>query len=250
MVLQWLIRFQDRTYVVNSREDESNFDLQRIWLEKLSEETGWPLDCLDVVSMTAEYISVRARSRILGGKGGFGTLLKGQSRQRGARITTDFGACRDLQGRRLRSINEEFQLRAWRLAQQQQQQQNHQNNEGDESQDTRNKDYEYLMNTPTGLFNWHLQVPTWANISLKATRQLQRNYKRHFQEIELEAQRLKRERKERDERYRQGASDYVTCATQALQRQFNKDFRLERNPNLPILQIVKQIRMIEILKLN
>jgi Replication stress response SDE2 C-terminal/SPRY domain/Silencing defective 2 N-terminal ubiquitin domain len=215
MSQQWLIRFQDRTYVVNSHQSESESDLHRIWLTSLSDETGWPLHCLDVVSVAAEWISVRARSQILGGKGGFGTLLKGQSRQRGARITTDFGACRDLQGRRLRSINEEFQLRAWRLAQQQQQLQGKQDNEGDESQDSLNKDYDYLMNTPSGLFNWHLQVPTWANISLKATRQLQRNYKRYFQEIETEAQRSQRERKERDERYRQSASDYVQCAGHA-----------------------------------
>ena len=42
------------------------------------------------------------------GKGGFGTLLKGQSKQAGAKTTLDFGACRDLSGRRLRHVNDEI----------------------------------------------------------------------------------------------------------------------------------------------
>ena len=51
---------------------------------------------------------------IRGGKGGFGTLLRGQSKQAGARTTVDFGACRDLSGRRLRHVNDEIKLRKWR----------------------------------------------------------------------------------------------------------------------------------------
>lgn len=49
--------------------------------------------------------------RILGGKGGFGSML----RAIGAQIekTTNREACRDLSGRRLRDINEEKRLKAW-----------------------------------------------------------------------------------------------------------------------------------------
>ena len=49
--------------------------------------------------------------RLLGGKGGFGSML----RAIGAQIekTTNREACRDLSGRRLRDINEEKRLKAW-----------------------------------------------------------------------------------------------------------------------------------------
>jgi hypothetical protein len=49
--------------------------------------------------------------RVLGGKGGFGSML----RAIGAQIekTTNRDACRDLSGRRLRDINEEQRLKRW-----------------------------------------------------------------------------------------------------------------------------------------
>ncbi|KAJ1519549.1 hypothetical protein ONE63_004828 [Megalurothrips usitatus] len=54
---------------------------------------------------------VRAVPRLLGGKGGFGSML----RAIGAQIekTTNREACRDLSGRRLRDINEEQRLKNW-----------------------------------------------------------------------------------------------------------------------------------------
>ncbi|XP_073817584.1 splicing regulator SDE2 [Musca autumnalis] len=54
---------------------------------------------------------VYVRLRLLGGKGGFGSML----RAIGAQIekTTNREACRDLSGRRLRDINEEKRLKAW-----------------------------------------------------------------------------------------------------------------------------------------
>uniref|UniRef100_A0A336KV98 CSON014479 protein n=1 Tax=Culicoides sonorensis TaxID=179676 RepID=A0A336KV98_CULSO len=55
--------------------------------------------------------TVRVKLRLLGGKGGFGSML----RAIGAQIekTTNREACRDLSGRRLRDINEEKRLKAW-----------------------------------------------------------------------------------------------------------------------------------------
>ena len=111
---QWLVGFQGKTLVVES-------DLDDI-LEHVSLRTHWPIDCLELLSLgspfqqqqqhdESPYCTVRVRSSIRGGKGGFGTLLKGQSRQMGAKLTTDFGACRDLQGRRLRHVNDEIKLR-------------------------------------------------------------------------------------------------------------------------------------------
>ncbi|CAK1543682.1 unnamed protein product [Leptosia nina] len=54
---------------------------------------------------------VRVSTRLCGGKGGFGSML----RAIGAQIekTTNREACRDLSGRRLRDINEEKRLRKW-----------------------------------------------------------------------------------------------------------------------------------------
>ncbi|XP_023305333.2 replication stress response regulator SDE2 [Lucilia cuprina] len=54
---------------------------------------------------------VYVRLCVLGGKGGFGSML----RAIGAQIekTTNREACRDLSGRRLRDINEEKRLKAW-----------------------------------------------------------------------------------------------------------------------------------------
>lgn len=53
---------------------------------------------------------------LLGGKGGFGAMLRIQAKQKGAKKTTDFGACRDLSGRRLRHINDEIILNKWKAA--------------------------------------------------------------------------------------------------------------------------------------
>ncbi|XP_059055860.1 splicing regulator SDE2 [Achroia grisella] len=54
---------------------------------------------------------VRVCTKLVGGKGGFGSML----RAIGAQIekTTNREACRDLSGRRLRDINEEKRLRKW-----------------------------------------------------------------------------------------------------------------------------------------
>lgn len=55
--------------------------------------------------------TVNVVPRVLGGKGGFGSML----RAIGAQIekTTNRDACRDLSGRRLRDINEEKRLKKW-----------------------------------------------------------------------------------------------------------------------------------------
>ena len=54
---------------------------------------------------------VRVLLRLEGGKGGFGAMLR-TSGARGIK-TTNFDACRDLNGRRLRHVNAEAQLREW-----------------------------------------------------------------------------------------------------------------------------------------
>ena len=56
---------------------------------------------------------IETRIRLKGGKGGFGSSLKIQ--QAVKKQTKNFDACRDLQGRRLRKVNQERQLNEWRL---------------------------------------------------------------------------------------------------------------------------------------
>jgi len=50
--------------------------------------------------------------RLRGGKGGFGALLRGQGRD--GKVTSNFDAMRDLQGRRIRHSKCEEKLEEWR----------------------------------------------------------------------------------------------------------------------------------------
>ncbi|XP_076656838.1 splicing regulator SDE2-like [Halictus rubicundus] len=87
----------------NRIEDLTNFSHDNFYIVhngKLVDENGTCYGgCVSVVP------------RLLGGKGGFGSML----RAIGAQIekTTNREACRDLSGRRLRDINEEKRLKAW-----------------------------------------------------------------------------------------------------------------------------------------
>ena len=49
---------------------------------------------------------------LVGGKGGFGSMLKSMGAKKG-KETTNFEACRDLNGRRLRNVNDEKKLAEW-----------------------------------------------------------------------------------------------------------------------------------------
>lgn len=68
-------------------------------IESLHHHFTEPNDFLDI------------RPRIRGGKGGFGTLLRGKG-SRGPK-TSNFDSSRDLQGRRLRNANAPEQMRQW-----------------------------------------------------------------------------------------------------------------------------------------
>jgi len=51
--------------------------------------------------------------RVCGGKGGFGSLLRGAPSRVGQKKTDNFDACRDLSGRRMRHANNEKKLAEW-----------------------------------------------------------------------------------------------------------------------------------------
>jgi hypothetical protein len=62
----------------------------------------------EIGSVTGIY---EVRKLELGGKGGFGSLLKGQPPVK--KRTNNFDSCRDLSGRRLRHVNQEKMVKEW-----------------------------------------------------------------------------------------------------------------------------------------
>lgn len=60
------------------------------------------------------FPSCHVSCRLLGGKGGFGSLLRGAATRAGQKKTSNFDACRDMSGRRLRHVNAEKKLKEWR----------------------------------------------------------------------------------------------------------------------------------------
>ncbi|KAJ4951031.1 hypothetical protein NE237_027863 [Protea cynaroides] len=74
----------------------------------ISEET------LITASEDAFFPSVHLLLRLLGGKGGFGSLLRGAASKAGQKKTINFDACRDMSGRRLRHVNAEKKSEEWK----------------------------------------------------------------------------------------------------------------------------------------
>lgn len=70
-------------------------------------------NCENITGEKSSSLSLRLSLRILGGKGGFGSLLRGQGAKAGAKKITNFDSCRDLNGRRIRYVNQEKKLKEW-----------------------------------------------------------------------------------------------------------------------------------------
>lgn len=100
-----------------------------------------------VGTIGAAMVVVRATisGGLAGGKGGFGAMLKAAAKQSGTKKTTDFGACRDLSGRRLRHVNDEKILQKWKEAK------------------DRGEDFDVDEETATGIDLWFLGAPSWAD---------------------------------------------------------------------------------------
>ncbi|KAI3947217.1 hypothetical protein MKX01_019870 [Papaver californicum] len=60
------------------------------------------------------FFTIYLLGRLLGGKGGFGSLLRGAGTKAGQKKTENFDACRDMSGRRLRYVNAEKKLEEWK----------------------------------------------------------------------------------------------------------------------------------------
>jgi hypothetical protein len=65
-------------------------------------------------TLLAPFPSASTLLRLRGGKGGFGSLLRGAASKAGQKKTSNFDACRDINGRRLRHVNAERRLEEWR----------------------------------------------------------------------------------------------------------------------------------------
>ena len=94
-----------------------------------------------------------------GGKGGFGASLRASGKSRGP-TSFDFSACRDLNGRRLRAVNDSLRLAAW-------------NTEEEAAKRKRLGERYSEPVGPNGLKQWHLPVPNWAGgLGAKKAKQL------------------------------------------------------------------------------
>lgn len=195
-----IISFQNRHWVSENAGDDPESILQFV-----HETSGWPLQYLQVQSQSVEYTVVRTVSCIRGGKGGFGSLLKSQSRQAGARSTTNFGMCRDLQGRRLRHVNDALaskHFNEWKRKIE----------AGEASEEDHAKSL--VNDTESGIPGWHLQLPTWGEgISKKETSKWKRQFHLWKREREM-AKQFKEEEKQRREAR---VNHYVEEANQASQ---------------------------------
>ncbi|KAK8482987.1 hypothetical protein V6N13_022013 [Hibiscus sabdariffa] len=78
---------------------------------------GHQLNDDSVISQSNTTLSLSLR--LLGGKGGFGSLLRGAATKAGQKKTSNFEACRDMSGRRLRHVNAEKRLEEWKAEEEQ-----------------------------------------------------------------------------------------------------------------------------------
>lgn len=240
---QQVIRFENRHYVWNNcpHDDDENATVAAL-LQFLADQTGWPVDRLHVVSSATQYTHVRVISSLRGGKGGFGSLLKSQSRQAGAKSTTNFGACRDLQGRRLRHVNDA--VAAQHFAEWQER--------VESGRATEEQMVKALVQTTSGVPGWHLQLPAWSEISKKESRTWQRQYRLWKQSKDQQQAKQRHERELRESR----VQHYVDQAAQAtasvqaslqaalqegLQQQRNKRQKREKEPPVALLTLAGDV---------
>lgn len=113
-------------------------------------------------------IRARLSRGLLGGKGGFGAMLRSMGKGSGSKSTRDFGACRDLNGRRLRHVNQELAIQKWKEEEDIREQHK---NLGISERELLEED------TPSGIPGWYLPTPSWSEGIKKSHMKRQRNTK-------------------------------------------------------------------------
>ena len=103
------------------------------------------------VPLAPVVLRAAPRRAVVGGKGGFGAMLRALGKS-GGKVTKDFGACRDLNGRRLRHVNDEIKLQKWAELQQAKRTAKERGEAWAEPLPER---------TQSGLRDWHLATPSW-----------------------------------------------------------------------------------------
>ncbi len=106
---------------------------------------GLRLDDTSIVPSNEPIYARASYIGISGGKGGFGAQLRSLAKQRGKKRTVNFGACRDLSGRRLRHVNDEILLNKWKEAK------------------DKGEIFEVEQDTASGISLWFLSAPAWAD---------------------------------------------------------------------------------------
>lgn len=225
---QTLVRFENKTHVIEvapcsdvlwlphtNSDDSHYFDkiIKSNILSEIANRTGWKIDQLALTQFEGVprtnglfsvplFCNVRVRSGIIGGKGGFGTLLKGQSRQAGAKATTNFDACRDLQGRRLKHVNDLIKYSTWK-------EWSDKVASGAATQDEMVKALLLDQTNNSGISGWHLQLPSWADVSMK--REVQKNKRIYY--LWRNQMKQKEEQREQQRRLQQKVIDsYIEVA--------------------------------------
>ncbi|TDH72787.1 uncharacterized protein CCR75_008296 [Bremia lactucae] len=127
---------------------------------------GRKLDVFSHVPSFPTIIRARLRGGLRGGKGGFGAMLRSMGKASGGRTTTNFGACRDLHGRRLRHVNQEVAMLKWH-----QEAEDRKKNDNNAFEDREVLDEE----TPSGIPGWYLATPSWAEGIKKSYMKRRRN---------------------------------------------------------------------------
>lgn len=161
-----------------------------------------------------------------GGKGGFGANLKSAGRQKSG-ASFDFSACRDLNGRRLRAVNDAQRVAAWKSPK-------------EVSKRARLGAHYQEPSGDLGVSGWHLAVPNWADsFGPKTVKRLQaaadRKEKRLIQaqeEAAAEAEAAKEERLRKIEEYTSSASGIVPQAVmlEAIQAGLSRREKRPRSP--------------------
>ncbi len=196
-------------------------------IQKLSSVANIPSHMLRILPLSSKSTAISTNNHvqtiflsactflpIRGGKGGFGTLLKGQSKQAGARQTTDFGACRDLNGRRLRHVNDEIKLRVWRESMNRRMRDTAKNGGMIDVE----KEIEELR-TASGIRNWHLMTPSWGagEMSNKARRKEDMKLRREIERYAKQQKMALEKQMEKKRAFEQTVKDYAFTTQRYLE---------------------------------
>jgi len=219
-VSQLLVRFQNGTLVYNHHSAATATSTSTTirtcpapaTIEEIvifvATKTAWPVHHLRVTSLQLPYCTVSVTCSIRGGKGGFGTLLRSSSRQQ-KQATTDFGACRDLQGRRLRHTNEQQGYQKWKEW----------HDKVESGQATEAEMVQALLDTASGIAGWHLpNLPSWGENAAASAAKQQKRQQTLYKKWLWEKKATKEKKDTRKAWQEQQVQSYISQATVATER--------------------------------